>query len=259
MNEVVREDRNCLSYWFPRLKLAGLPVPRTILVEAPDLRGILDGLWDDASKQFLERLQGAGAALGYPVFLRTGHGSGKHQWRDTCFVTEPGRMSHHVYNLCEWSEMVSILGLPYRLWAVREMLPTTPYWHVYEGMPVNREFRYFVRDGNVVCSHPYWPKDALTRGFPLVEGSDCFGEEEERQIPADFDERYKQLCSLSLYEVGHLRYLATQAALALGDGGWSVDLLETTRGWYVTDCAVAEESYHWPACPKADLFTRRPA
>ena len=29
------QDRNCLSYWFPKLEAAGIPVPNTELVKIP--------------------------------------------------------------------------------------------------------------------------------------------------------------------------------------------------------------------------------
>ena len=35
-----------------------------------------------------------------------------------------------------------------------------------------------------------------------------------------------------------------------GDGSWSVDVLETDRGWCVTDMAEAEGSFHWPECER---------
>jgi hypothetical protein len=43
--------------------------------------------------------------------------------------------------------------------------------------------------------------------------------------------------------------LANAAGQAVG-GAWSVDVLETRRGWYVTDMAEAASSCHeWPDCP----------
>jgi hypothetical protein len=41
---------------------------------------------------------------------------------------------------------------------------------------------------------------------------------------------------------------AKAAGCAVG-GAWSVDILETKRGWFVTDMAEAEKSFHWPECP----------
>ena len=41
-----RPDQNCLSFWFPQLRDAGLPVPKTIIVKYPDgwkLANLLDG------------------------------------------------------------------------------------------------------------------------------------------------------------------------------------------------------------------------
>ena len=41
---------------------------------------------------------------------------------------------------------------------------------------------------------------------------------------------------------GQTYELASQAGKACG-GQWSVDLLETDRGWYITDMAEAVKSY----------------
>ena len=45
--------------------------------------------------------------------------------------------------------------------------------------------------------------------------------------------------------------LATKAGRALG-GSWSVDILETARGWFITDMAEADRSFHLPDCPNAE-------
>lgn len=56
---------NCLSYWFPLLDQAGLPVPRTIIVRASreahrDLYHLLDGRpVTDASLAFRNELAAA--------------------------------------------------------------------------------------------------------------------------------------------------------------------------------------------------------
>jgi hypothetical protein len=46
-----------------------------------------------------------------------------------------------------------------------------------------------------------------------------------------------------------LTELANAARQAVG-GAWPIDVLETRCGWYVTDMAEAEKSWHeWPDCP----------
>ena len=225
-----------MSYWLPKLEAAGLPVPRTTLVPMSraafrDVFNVFDGKpLEDPANEFLQELGAAAAEIGYPVFLRTGMTSGKHSWSRTCYLAYPERLLSHVASLIEFSECVSFVGLPCSWWAVRELLPTMPLAACpnYDGMPVCREFRCFVLDGAVRCLHPYWPTEALERGgvanaAQVAERlSECFDEEE-------------------------VRALAARAGAAVG-GAWSVDVLETERGWFVTDMAEAEKSWHWPGC-----------
>lgn len=247
-------DKNCLSYWFPRIKGAGLPVPATIILESPDLLPLLDGTRPEGMDRFLSQLQNAGMQLGYPCFLRTGQGSGKHRWRDTCYIASPEDFECHVRNLVEWSHEVDFFGLPHHIWCVRELLATAPVVHAFEGMPICPEFRYFVRDGEVVCWHPYWPKDSLEEGFPIRKAEDSVAW--ERDLPPQWEQLYQHLCSLYELDILVLDDLARRAGKAVGGGSWSVDILETMDlGWYVTDMALAHQSYHWTGCEKAKEFT----
>jgi len=162
----------CLSYWYPRLEAAGLPVPRTTIINAPkDIINILDGHTPEGWTDFESALQSACYNHGLPCFLRTGYGSGKHQWGETCYVTDPNTIADHVYHLVEWSELVSMIGLPYDVFAVRTLIKTRPVFKAFLGFPVTREFRVFARDGAVEHTQPYWPlpRREVAR---IVENSD---------------------------------------------------------------------------------------
>lgn len=232
-------DRTCMSHWLPRLEAAGLPVLRTILTRMPreayaDVFNLFDGKpIEGPANVFLRELAAAATEIGYPAFLRTGMTSGKHSWSRTCYLTDPTRLLSHVASLVEFSECVSFVGLSCDWWAVRELLPTMPLTVCprYEGMPVCREFRCFVAGGEVLCMHPYWPAEALERG----------GVADPEQVAA-------QLASCPDEEA--VRMLASRAGAAVG-GEWSVDILETRRGWFVTDMAEAKKSWHWPGCAAA--------
>lgn len=247
-------DRNCLSYWFPLIEAVGLPVPKTTIVLADkDLAPLAYGESVAGFDHFLGRLSAAAEAMGYPFFLRTGQGSGKHHWLDTCYVTAEADLGQHVYNLVEWSNCVDVFGLPTTVWAVREMLPTKPYFTAFKGMPICKEFRVFVDGAEVVCVHPYWPRGVLVEGFPMEPGADW--EDGARQIPDGFDEAYKSLCDLPRYTADRFEVtrIAAIAGLTLG-GAWSVDMLATERGWYLTDMAEAHRSFHWDGCEHAKWF-----
>jgi hypothetical protein len=101
-------------------------------------------------------------------------------------------------------------------------------------MPVCREFRFFAEGGAVKCWHPYWPLKAMNEGG--LAGDFPFG-------------WYEEFCRLDDPEPKRLAEIVSGAV----PGAWSVDILETKRGWYVTDMAQATQSFHWPECPSQGL------
>jgi len=230
------DDRTALSWWFPRIFAAGLPVPKTILLDIPrDAEeaawGAFDGKEAGSTAAFFQTINEAASSIGYPAFLRTDHTSGKHSWKDACFLASKADIGRCVFGIIEFSECCDIFGLPWSRWAVREFLPTMPVGICpnFGNMPICREFRFFVEDGKVRCWHPYWPLHALEQGGAVFHG--------------DFD--FDEFCSPD--DLALLTDLAERAGEVCG-GAWSVDILETERGWYVTDMAEAHKSFHWEGC-----------
>lgn len=230
------EDKTALSWWFPRILAAGVPVPRTKIIAMPEEAQECVWQWFDgkpgtgAEKPFIAELTVAAVDMGFPCFLRTDHMSGKHEWDRCCFLTSADAVTQHVFNLAEHSEIADMFCAQWQNWVVREFLPTIPLGvcPTYGNMPICREFRYFVDDGKIRCSHPYWPAGSLEQG-----GVDM----------RTFD--YKVLCA---GQTPCLDCLAEEAGKAVG-GSWSIDILETRKGWYVTDMAEAHKSFHWNGCP----------
>lgn len=229
-------DKTALSYWFPLIKAAGIPVPITTLIEMPipaqeSIWAAFDGQDKngEALLNFCGELKAAASAIGFPCFLRTDHTSGKHEWDRTCFVHSADEIPQHVFNIAEFSELADMLGLPWSVWVVREFLPTIPLGVCpnYGNMPLCREFRFFVDGGEVRCWHPYWPLESLEQG-----GADVSLYERMATAPDDY---------AALFTLAH------KAARAI-EGAWSVDILETKRGWFITDMAEAHKSFHWEGC-----------
>ena len=222
---------NCLSYWFPLIESL-VPVPRTEIVRSGDLSALFDNEIPDGWCEFLAEMNTARGKIGGDCFLRTGQGSGKHDWAKTCYLPETANIADHVAALVDWSVLVDFMGLPFDVWCVREMLPTSPIGACprYRGMPVCREFRFFAEAGQVKCFHPYWPLGALQDGG----------------LAGGFSEGwYEEFCRLEDKEPQRMAEIVSNAV----PGAWSIDVLETKRGWFVTDMAVAERSFHWPGCP----------
>lgn len=230
------DDLTRLSYWFPRIEAAGLPVPKTRIYrlldgQVEDLMKILDN--DDAGLATFDALKERLRKIirddfAYPVFLRTDFTSGKHQWNETCFVRQPSDLGKSICRLVEYSCLADLFGLPFDTWVVREMLTTEPRFHAFYGMPVTREFRLFVRDGVVEHVQPYWPPDSI-----------------ERPTTDDWRDRLAAMNAITDNERLELSALARRANDAV-PGYWSVDFLETKdRGWVLIDMAEGEKSYRW--------------
>lgn len=241
------EDRNSLAWWFPRLPTDGsVRVPKTVIMEmsdaaARDVISIMDlrptTPEPRALNDFCDGIPvlAVEAGIKAPFFLRTAHTSGKHDWKRTCFVADADNIRAHVWALIEHSEMAGIVGLPWTTFVVRELLPTETFGVCprYGDMPVAKEVRFFVDDGEIRCWHPYWPREALKAG-----GSDIgFA-------------AYIKLCFEPASEWPEMVRSVRAAGRALG-GSWSVDMLRARDGWYLIDMALAKNSFHWEGCPHA--------
>ncbi len=235
------DDPTRLSYWFPLIEAAGLPVPRTRIVRvSPEDMALLypfclDGEGDPAAwRRLIAAIEMAAHELrGPPWFLRTDYTSGKHSWKDTCYIPDLDDLPSHVSRLIEESEMASMIGLPWDAWVIREFLRTPPRFYAFSSMPITREFRYFVRDGVIDHRQPYWPDHAI---------EDHFYDNPE---PPDWRETLARMSRLYPAEKDKLDRM-TLAASAAVPGFWSVDWLETVGGdWYLTDMAEGEKSFRW--------------
>jgi hypothetical protein len=148
MNDLTR-----LSYWFPKLLEAGLPVPKTSIVRAAkeEVKGIYmsfdqNGEPTTAVLNLAERIMAEAADIGYPCFLRTDHFSGKHDWKRTCYIEKWEDIPQHIINIAYMWECVNMFAPQCDVWVVRELLPTIPHGVCpnFTDMPICKEFRFFV-------------------------------------------------------------------------------------------------------------------
>lgn len=253
-SEAFTYERNCLSFWQPKLEAAGVPTPRTTIIRTDvDLTLLLDGILppEEGWEEFLSLVQAACFDHGLPCFLRTGQGSGKHDWLATCFVPDAENVGRNIVSLVEWSHLADIMGLPHDVWAVRDMLETEPLFRCgrYNGFPVTREYRMFIRGGRdgprgrsglpfydeIEHFQPYWPPDAVEQGGP------------DRDDWRDLLASAARITDDEATGVANLAYRAWQA---VGGGYWSIDMLQDRHGkWWVTDMALGERSFRYePEC-----------
>ena len=145
-------------------------------------------------------------------------------------------MEPHIKNLFEFTLMV-MMGPNFRGVAVRQFLNLAWEFHAFEGMPVAREFRIFVKDNLVQCIHPYWFPSCMQRVDD--EGWLLKLREIQKLAPHEVD-------LLTGYSVAVSRAVEK---LGAKDNYWSLDFCVDKGGkWYLTDMAYGPDSYHYSSC-----------
>lgn len=239
-------DKNCLSYWFPKLERAGILVPKTTIIRTDlDLVTMLDNKYDSAFDRayaaLVAQVKEEADKFGYPCFLRSGLFSGKHRWEETCYVKDGANIGYQIYNIVEFSHLVDFMGLATDVWVVREFLPLEVLFTLprYENMPLAREMRMFIKDGKIQCFHDYWPWKAIEEGRPP---------------DPDWKEKVMVFHRMDSIMDDAKTVVQQVAEVFNGDGAWSVDVCRHQDGqWFVTDMAIAEQSFHWESCPFAPV------
>jgi len=233
-----KDDVNSIFYWWPLIKDVAVPKPRTVLIEYMGNTLEADSPeWRD----FILSVRAVTDSFGYPVFIRGGSMSAKHDWKDSCYLADPKMLLGQAHNILMCHLMAMGLRVDFTGIAVRELLQLETAFTAFPGdMPISKEVRVFWKDGQYQCHHPYWPPSSIWK--------------------ASIDDWYpilKELQTLQPWEIFIIKEKAALVAEALdagplGYGYWSMDFCKTVDGmWYFTDLGTGNESYHWSTCPNA--------
>lgn len=218
---------NDITFWYPILKRIRMRTPQTKLfyVDEEAIADIMDGKVSASLRELASEISKVRDGFGGTAFLRTGQTSNKHEWEKTCFLTKKSDVIDHLGNLILFSGFVD---LPFNTFAVREMIDTAPLTVAFDGdMPIAREVRVFAKEGEFICAHPYWPSEAF-------DGQNVSEE---------------QLASLhEMPDLEDLKKMAIYVSKSFRNA-WSMDFLQDkSGGWWLTDMALMNTSYHWPDC-----------
>ena len=240
---------NSLFVWYPLIKEV-VPTPKTIMIpmekEIEDIDAAISPYYggevaDPEMKRLMDEADKAAISLGgYPVFVRSDETSHKHDWKKSCFADSKKSLSVGIANIYEFTLMNDFGTLAFGGIVVRELLELPHEFHAFNGMPVSKEFRFFVKNGKILCRHPYW--------FPA-----CMRK-------ADTEDWLQKLRKIQVLEPSEQMVLDSYAlaiskaieSLGALDNYWSIDFCYAKgRGWLVTDMALGEDSYHYSTCPNS--------
>jgi hypothetical protein len=217
-----------LLNWYPKIKNLDIPQPKTKIVLLTDKEYY--ETMDIMPNKIVDRVSKVIENFSLPVFIRTDQSSAKHYWKDTCFYNGLN-LRRHLYEICTFNHCADFMGLPFSSIVVREYIPMDSKYTAFEGMPVNPERRYFIKDGNILCHHHYWIKEAIKN--PSVDGWEQLSDEMNEQT----DEEIKLLSSYA------------EKVIKVIDGFWSIDFCKGKDGkWYLIDMATGANSWHPKEC-----------
>lgn len=231
---------NDLSFWYPRTTGVGLKLPKTIITGLTNEEvklcksGRANELDFDKITSHIYGLN-PGLDLDNELFLRLGITSNKFNF-SSCHLRSIRELREKVltyfndiYYRLEWVSEINII--------IREYIKTK-YERptIYNGMPLNTEFRVFYdfNTQTVLGIYNYWDKNTMIDNLrnredllTFISVADTIEQEVSKLSPLLSDEVSKKMPSIPL------------------DGRWSIDFLYDGNNFVLIDMAHAECSYYY--------------
>ncbi len=228
--------KDSLLFWFPKIRNLPIPQPKTSIRTLSEREKSQFGNWIEGQDskeitQVLCDLREIIREYGYPVFIRTDLASGKHSYKDSCFISSEDKLERNLAEIIEFNYCADIMGLAFEAIIVREFIELEASFVAFWGnLPIAKERRLFIKEGKIDGHYPYWPEEAIR---PNDEGF----------LPDNWKE---QLASLNKIDSGERKTLTTYAMLVTEvlEGYWSVDFAKGKNGeWILIDVATGDKSW----------------
>ncbi len=220
--ELLHDERNSFLYWYPKIEHIA-PTPKSTWIEIDfDLSWIDEGVPVGvflALKKLMKRFD-----MTYPIFIRTDVNSGKHDFKNTCYVEFEDQLVRNLNNLIIDTMMKDLFP---RAIVLREFVELDWKFKAFWGeLPIATEVRVMIRDGEVERWFFYWPEEAIRRP--------------DRQ---NWKELLAEMRRIAEKEQEYFLGIAKRVAQEF-DGYWSVDFARSRRGvWLLIDMALGEVSW----------------
>ena len=231
---------NDLSFWYQKTVNIGFKTPNTVIVSftTEEVQLIKRGKWRELNQeQILKRISSQNNTINLDdeLFVRLGNSSNKFNF-DSCHVNGIQElfsklmiMFDDMYFKLEWQESIELV--------LREYIKTNyKRANIYNGMPLNTEFRVFYDfDANVVLGiFNYWDQDTMLDNLHNEQDLITFA-----NATHEIERQFNELCHRLKEEV--------ENKLPKADlkGKWSVDFLYDGKDFVLIDMAHAECSYYY--------------
>lgn len=231
---------NELSFWYPKTNNIGFKTPKTIITQFKEneVNLIKSFKWNELNEdKILNDIIKTNSSLNLneEMFIRLGISSNKFNF-DSCHINNINELykklmiifDNMIFAL-EWQKNIELV--------LREYIKTTYKRDtIYNGMPLNTEFRVFYDfdKKELLGIFNYWEKDTMLDNLTNRDDLLTFANSYNELI-----DHYNSLVS----------YLEEEAKLKLPNanlsGKWSVDFLYNGKDFLLIDMAHAECSYYY--------------
>ncbi len=227
------KDKSSMFLWYPLVKDLPIPQPKTEMYRFTEDESEQNLSNDFAPESVYDAIKVMAERIGFPLFMRTDFSSCKHGWENTCYVPSLDRLEPNICELTCESSMQGFMTYEDNGIVLREFVPLVTGFTAFHGnLPINKERRYFIRDGKVQCHHPYWYPDAITGHTKQDNWRFLVGRLNRETKP----------------EIKLLTGYAEMVGTVV-EGYWSVDFAMGKDGkWYLFDMAEGDKSFHWLEC-----------
>lgn len=258
----IRENENDFSFWFPKVKCCGIPVPRTYFAKLPSAedepeyaRRLYDAFYMEAPREDIKVIREwldsrivpelVKEKLTGHVFVKNGRFSNKFDARGNCILYGIDGLDRAIANINYEAMCLGADGCDEIV--VREFIESnskvTPC--IYNGLPLRSEFRVFYdfEEQKSLFTVNYWDFNYV---YPhLYDATDKIVFEHERnRLEKAFSEnrdRVQAMVDTAMKRVNGL------------NGQWSVDILmDEGENLWLIDMAIAQRSAYWELRPVKD-------
>jgi hypothetical protein len=113
-------------------------------------------------KYCIEKIKNFGDKYGYPLFLKNGVFSNKHDFKDSCVINENDDLESIADKIANIQYNAEMFGVELSLeMVIRKYLEVKPIFHAFNETPIVEEYRFFVNDGVAEGWQAYWPQDSI--------------------------------------------------------------------------------------------------
>lgn len=249
MYEKGLSNKNNMSYWYPKIVNCGIKTPETFILNLSygQFKWFLSDNYlekdiEQMSQYIKDILIKNNFDINRNLFIKTGNFSNKFDF-STCKVTDISNIGKQFLDIY-YTAMVVGAGYSTEL-VIRDFIKSDKdKKRIYNGMPLNTEFRVFYNFDNneSIDVFNYWDtkviKDNLLKKSKYDEGAK-YDYDTFNNVSNDIEAEFERL------KLEALNLVSEKMQKIDLTGIWSIDLMYANDEFYLIDMALAHQSYYY--------------